>query len=146
VPRYAILEHDHPALHWDLMLEASEVLRTWRLAEPPQSGRAVAAEPSFDHRRMYLDYEGPVSGGRGTVTAWDRGTFEAEPWPAGEGVSRVAITFHGGRLNGPAALERASGGWWLRIEGGTSGRTDCQFVQRGPDGLEIRPTKGGAGD
>ena len=60
VPRYVILEHDHPARHWDFMLESGDVLRTWRLAAPPRPGGAVAAEPSFDHRRAYLDYEGPV--------------------------------------------------------------------------------------
>src|SRR5205807_395991 len=43
MPRFVILEHDHPELHWDLMLEAGPVLRTWRLAAPPQPGRAVAA-------------------------------------------------------------------------------------------------------
>ena len=27
MPRYVILEHDHPVLHWDLMLEAGGVLQ-----------------------------------------------------------------------------------------------------------------------
>ena len=67
MPRFVILEHDYPQQHWDLMLEAGPVLRTWRLAEPPDVGRPVAATASFDHRPVYLDYEGPVSGNRGTV-------------------------------------------------------------------------------
>jgi hypothetical protein len=67
MPRFVILEHDHPELHWDFMLEAGAVLRTWRLAAPPALGQVVAAAASFDHRLLYLDYEGPVSGGRGTV-------------------------------------------------------------------------------
>lgn len=73
--RFAILEHDHPILHWDLMLEADGVLRTWRLPSPPQTGEVVA-EAIADHRLTYLDYEGPISGNRGTVKCWDRGVYQ----------------------------------------------------------------------
>src|SRR5206468_490246 len=59
MPRFVILEHDHPTRHWDLMLEARGVLRTWRLSAPPKAGVAIAATASFDHRAIYLDYEGP---------------------------------------------------------------------------------------
>src|SRR4051794_8490712 len=55
MPRFVILEHDHPVLHWDFMLEVGDVLRTWRLAAPPAAGMTVPAEPSFDHRKLYLD-------------------------------------------------------------------------------------------
>src|SRR5690242_15495503 len=76
VPRFVILEHDYPERHWDLMFEAGPVLKTWRLAGCPRPGGvAVEAEESFDHRPIYLDYEGPVSGGRGTVTRRDAGDF-----------------------------------------------------------------------
>src|SRR5947208_419106 len=75
MPRYVILEHDYPTLHWDFLLEAGAVLRAWRLAAPPQPDRAVPAEPSFDHRLVYLEYEGPVSGDRGCVRRWDSGTY-----------------------------------------------------------------------
>src|SRR5437879_9523170 len=75
MPRFVVLEHDHPSLHWDLMLESGDVLRTWRLTAPPQSGRVIAATAVVDHRRIYLDYEGPVSGNRGRVIRWDSGTF-----------------------------------------------------------------------
>lgn len=71
--RYVILEHDHPFLHWDLMIEWGDHLKTWRLFSPPNPGESVRAEPLAQHRLMYLDYEGPVSGGRGTVTQWDAG-------------------------------------------------------------------------
>ena len=75
MPRFVILEHDHPALHWDLMLEAGDVLQTWRLAEPPAPGLAIEATALADHRLAYLDYEGPISGNRGTVSRWDAGVF-----------------------------------------------------------------------
>jgi hypothetical protein len=114
MPRYVILEHDHPVRHWDFMLEAGEKLRTWRLAEPPAPDRAVAAEPSFDHRSHYLDYEGPVSGGRGRVVRWDAGTFT---WQADE-PERLEIQVHGSRLCGVAVLEQtADGQWSLRMTG-----------------------------
>jgi hypothetical protein len=116
MPRYVILEHDHPALHWDFMLEAGDVLKTWRLAAPPRPGGAVAAEPSFDHRRAYLDYEGPVSGGRGAVTRWDAGTFSWQQ--AAEG---VAVCLDGRRLRGPARVEpNGAGGWRLVVDAVTA--------------------------
>ena len=73
--RYVILTHDHPFPHWDLMLEAGGVLRTWRLLSEPGPGRVVWAERLADHRIAYLEYEGPVSGGRGSVARWDYGTY-----------------------------------------------------------------------
>jgi len=109
VPRYVILEHDHPHRHWDLMLESAGVLRTWRLAEPPRPGGAVAAEPIGDHRRAYLDYEGPVSGGRGTVVRWDAGTFEWET----DSPRRVAVVLQGTRCRGRALLATAADDGWL---------------------------------
>jgi len=75
VPRFVVLSHDWPEPHFDLLLEAGPVLRAWRLLHEPGE-TAVPAEPNADHRLMYLDYEGPVSGGRGTVTRWDAGTFD----------------------------------------------------------------------
>jgi len=122
MPRYVILEHDFPTLHWDLLLEAGAVLRAWRLAEPPQRGRAVPAEPSFDHRLVYLDYEGPVSGNRGHVRRWDQGTYtsgDGEVSADAAGPQHLALT--GQRLRGQAVLTRtAQGSWQLVYEEGQS--------------------------
>ncbi|CAN5184060.1 hypothetical protein BH11PLA2_BH11PLA2_29470 [soil metagenome] len=71
MPRFAVLLHDWPSPHYDLLLEADGVLKTWRLAEPPRDG--VRVEPISDHRLLYLDYEGAVSGNRGSVTRFDGG-------------------------------------------------------------------------
>ena len=80
--QYVILRHDFPEVHWDLMLEEAGVLKTWRLPEPPAMDPAsdetsldLIAESLPDHRLVYLEYEGPVSGERGTVTRWDKGSF-----------------------------------------------------------------------
>jgi hypothetical protein len=110
VPRFVVLDHDFPVRHWDFLLEAGGVLRAWRLLAEPGVGRAVPAEPLPDHRIVYLDYEGPVSGGRGTVVRWDAGTFE---WVHDRG-EEVAVDAAGGKVSGRVAVERESGGWVWR--------------------------------
>jgi hypothetical protein len=107
-PRFVVLEHDHPFRHWDLMLEAGEALRTWRLAAPPGPGVVTEATPLGDHRRLYLDYEGPVSGDRGRVSRWDQGTFG---WECDEG-GRVVVRLDGDRLRGVLRLGRGPDGTW----------------------------------
>jgi hypothetical protein len=74
--RLVILEHDHPFLHWDLLLEEEYSARTWRLLRKPCLGEPIAAEPLPNHRLMYLDYEGVVSGDRGTVKRFLAGTYQ----------------------------------------------------------------------
>lgn len=114
MPRFVILEHDHPKLHWDLMLEAGEVLRTWRLLAPPRVGAEVVAEWLADHRKHYLDYEGPVSGGRGQVRRWDRGCYEPDARQfSGDGP--LVIVLEGERLRGTATLSKSTGGWTFRL-------------------------------
>ena len=75
MPRFVLLEHDHPYLHWDLMLECGDALRTWRLDRIPTVAATIPVEPLPDHRLAYLDHEGPVSGNRGTVKRIDKGEF-----------------------------------------------------------------------
>jgi hypothetical protein len=105
MPRYVILRHETPPgrgrpLHWDFMLQAGDVLRTWALAEEPRAGSAIAAEPLADHRPHYLDYQGPVSGDRGTVTQWDAGTFQ---WLR-DSAEEVVVSLNGRCLDGIASL------------------------------------------
>ena len=74
--RYVVLRHDgidNP--HFDVMWESSPgsalvTIRTeeWPMREPARFERVG------DHRREYLEYEGPVSGGRGHVRRVARGT------------------------------------------------------------------------
>jgi hypothetical protein len=109
MPRYVILEHDHPTLHWDLMLEEGEKLRTWRLSRAPVAGVPIAATCIDYHRRMYLYYEGPVSGGRGTVRRWDAGNYSL--LKAGE--RRLSLELQGDRCKGRAALEMQDGPNWI---------------------------------
>jgi hypothetical protein len=106
--RFVILEHDHPVLHWDLMLEDGETLRTWRVERPPKLGETIAATPLGQHRRHYLDYEGPVSGNRGHVRRWDAGDFIWQ-W---QDENRVVVELAGEKAHGCATLERLSSENW----------------------------------
>jgi hypothetical protein len=100
MPRFTILEHNWPALHWDFLLEAGSVLRAWRLLAVPVPGSTVPAEQNADHRFVYLDYEGPVSGDRGSVRRWDAGTFE---WVA-DVPERVEVELRGEKLVGRCVI------------------------------------------
>jgi hypothetical protein len=119
MPRFVVLSHDHPVLHWDLMLEQGDALRTWRLARFPDTVEPIDAEQLPDHRTAYLDYEGPISGGRGTVKRWDAGSYEPVNEDAGnegarEGApDRVVVRFAGAKLAGVASLTRTSGERWI---------------------------------
>jgi hypothetical protein len=112
MPRFVILEHQHQGVHWDFMLEAGGGLRTWRLDEPPSQAAAIMARAIAEHRLFYLDYEGSVSGGRGTVHRWDSGAFEwLEDRPG-----RVVVRIAGRRVAGAAYLvSDASGIWTFRL-------------------------------
>lgn len=73
--RYAVSYHEGVGdPHYDLFLEAGETLLTWRLSEPPEHGHVVAVRKP-DHRKVYLDYSGPLSSLRGWVTIHSAGTF-----------------------------------------------------------------------
>lgn len=81
---FAILEHDYPFLHWDLLLQQGDVLKTWRLLQPVTPGTWIAAEQLSDHRLHYLTYEGPVSGNRGSVFRVTSGKFRPVECPTAD--------------------------------------------------------------
>ena len=108
MPRYVVLTHDHPFPHWDLMLESGERLRTWRLLEAPAPEDVVRAQALADHRLLYLDYEGPVSGGRGEVRRWDLGVYTL----AAESTDALDLQVDGEVLRGRAELRRDQGDVW----------------------------------
>lgn len=112
MPRYVVLAHHTTPFHYDLMLEHGEVLATWSFDEPP--GQDVqACRLIQDHRKIYLEYEGEISGGRGRVERWDAGTYDGE---IAEEAARA--TFSGGKLAGTWRLEKVdeTDGWVMRSE------------------------------
>ncbi len=115
MPRFALLIHDHPFVHWDLLVQRGAVLRSWRLLESPDRwlskppAAELSAEAIGDHRLDYLDYEGPVSRERGRVAQWDHGQAE---W-LNEGESSIRLRLNGERLVGELTLDReASQPFW----------------------------------
>jgi DNA polymerase Ligase (LigD) len=100
--RFAILTHDHPFFHWDLLLEVGEVAWTWRLLDEPGPDREIRAERIGDHRLLYLDYEGPVSGDRGRVARWDAGTYRVTD----ESESEITVVLTGSRSEWTIQLSR----------------------------------------
>ncbi len=86
MPRFVILRHEtaEGEYHWDLLFESPDgPLLSYslppRLAEELLSVRkGIVSGPVRrlpDHRPYYLDYEGPVSGDRGSVRKIDDGEF-----------------------------------------------------------------------
>ena len=78
--RFVLLWHELPEhfdrrSHYDLMLESGKTLKTWEILEFPRAGVALSSRRLADHRIEYLSYEGPISGGMGTVSQVDSGTF-----------------------------------------------------------------------
>jgi len=128
MPRFVLLRHECPRgyekpSHWDFMLEAGEALLTWELRELPDSWqdqadncdapgkKQVKATRLADHRLVYLDYEGPLSGNRGTVLRVETGNFvflthEAE---------KVEVHLQGRRINAGVTLfvEHSPNDWQL---------------------------------
>jgi hypothetical protein len=140
MPRFVLLYHRCPpeykrASHWDLMLESGDVLRTWALGELPRGwcgahsrtvavdesctelapADSVAAELLGDHRRDYLQIEGPLSGNRGSVVRVDEGTYRTECQQA----NSWRVTLMGEHSSGAITLKRTavdSSKWSLECE------------------------------
>jgi hypothetical protein len=117
MPRFVLLEHVWNGVHWDLMLEHGEILRTWAIDAPVVAGQDLPARALPDHRRLYLDYEGEISGNRGHVRKIDTGTYRATEWSA----DCVRVQLAGSQLVGEVELresESASGrpaSWIFRM-------------------------------
>lgn len=111
VPRFVVLEHDWPHLHLDLLLERDGILRAWRLPPAFTGSEPVEAVRNDDHRLLYLDYEGPVSGDRGSVRRWDGGGLRWLPTSPG----RLRFRLTGERLSATFELVWRDGDRWQLV-------------------------------
>jgi hypothetical protein len=68
----------------------------------PDGTQTQPAEQLADHRLAYLEYEGPVSGDRGTVSRWDVGDYETLE----ESPTRLCVQVQGKHWRGKLTLER----------------------------------------
>lgn len=101
--RFVVLEHEWRGVHWDVMLEDGDALRTWAVDAPIVAGAELPARALPAHRTAYLSYEGPVSNNRGRVRRVAQGRFRALEW----GTDRVRVVLDGDQLVGEVTLERA---------------------------------------
>jgi hypothetical protein len=108
MPRFVIQEHTQDdGIHYDLMLEYGEALKTWRIPLSP-TVTPQTIEQIQDHRKLYLDFEGEISGNRGTVRIWDQGDYQLLQW----GMDHMTINFEGKLLSGHFLLQLTSQGTW----------------------------------
>lgn len=108
--RFVTLEHvTAQGSHFDLMIDVGETLATWQFARAPDESPAdgLPCARLADHRRVYLDYEGPISGGRGRVCRRDAGVCTVER----PDERRWEVEFRGERLCGRYRLERRAEAW-----------------------------------
>jgi bifunctional non-homologous end joining protein LigD len=134
-PRFVVQEHSARRLHWDLRLEHDGVAVSWAIPngipeDPSENRKAVHTE---DHPLEYLDFEGEIPAGEygaGTMTIWDRGTYECHKWEDG----KVVFSFAGERLGGRYALFRAGGekDWMIH-------RIDPPALERDPFPEDVVP-------
>lgn len=113
-PSFVIQEHHARALHWDFRLEHDGVLVSWAIPkgvplDPATNHLAVHVE---DHPLEYGDFRGEIPKGEyggGTVSIWDRGTYDLEKWDERE----VKVVLHGRRVKGRYVLFSTGGKNWM---------------------------------
>lgn len=114
VRRFVVQKHTRAGqVHWDIMLEAADILETWRLGLPPEklqgrSGQSAQAVKIFDHPLKFLTYEGSVNKGEGSVETADRGTYLL----LNEDDDTKLLQLKGKILNGKFALEHVEEDKW----------------------------------
>lgn len=114
--RTVLLRHDLPdgSWHYDWLIAPHPspeprgliCFRVWERIDSDEV-RQFRAERLADHREMYLDYEGPVSGGRGTVTRVAEGKVKVEV----EGDAELVVSGELGRARGRWSGTASSGSW-----------------------------------
>jgi hypothetical protein len=110
--RFVIHKHTQEGrVHWDLMIELGDKLKTWRLENPPEklATQTTKATLIFDHDKKFLTYQGSVKGGRGTVEIVDEGICTIELTTENE----IKINFVGKILNNQFSLLLQNDYWLL---------------------------------
>jgi bifunctional non-homologous end joining protein LigD len=140
--RFVIQKHAATSLHYDLRLEADDVLKSWAVPKGPSTDPRAKrlAMRTEDHPLDYLDFEGAIPAGEyggGQVIVWDTGTYRnlterrGAAVPAAEAVDHGHIKFW---LDG----ERLHGGFALTRTGGDDGRERWILIKLADEGADTR--------
>jgi DNA ligase D-like protein (predicted 3'-phosphoesterase) len=157
--RFVVQLHDATTLHFDLRIQAGEVLRSWAVPKGPSLDSAVRrlAVPVEDHDLSAGDFEGVHEGqarGSGAVIIWDEGRAEITRDEPGH----LSFTLYGRKLAGGFGLTRTGQRRWILVKvrdeharAGSdivaerpasvrSGKTWQELINRaGPDGERYPP-------
>jgi DNA ligase D-like protein (predicted 3'-phosphoesterase) len=115
--RFVVQLHDATTLHFDLRIQAGEVLRSWAVPKGPSLDPGVRrlAVPVEDHELPAGQFEGVHEGqlrGSGAVIIWDEGPAEVSR----EDPGHLAVTLHGSKLAGGFALTRTGERRWILVK------------------------------
>ena len=115
--RFVVQLHDATTLHFDLRIQAGEVLRSWAVPKGPSLDSAVRrlAVPVEDHDLSAGDFEGVHEGqarGSGAVIIWDEGRAEITRDEPGH----LSFTLHGSKLAGRFGLTRTGERRWILVK------------------------------
>jgi DNA ligase D-like protein (predicted 3'-phosphoesterase) len=117
VSRFVVQLHDATTLHFDVRIQAGEILRSWAVPKGPSLDPAVRrlAVPVEDHSLAAGDFEGVHAEhrrGSGAVIIWDEGPADIlrdEP-------DHLSVILHGSKLGGGFALTRTGARRWILVK------------------------------
>ena len=108
MPRFVIQKHTlNNDFHYDFMLEWDTILKTWQISSYPFLDQ-MAVTQIQDHRLIYLDYEGVISGNRGNVYIFDHGEYQL----ISESSDFIEMRISGQILKGTVILRHLSDQSW----------------------------------
>jgi DNA ligase D-like protein (predicted 3'-phosphoesterase) len=132
--RFVVQFHDATTLHFDLRIQAGEVLRSWAVPKGPSLDPAARrlAVPVADHDLSAGDFEGVHEGqrrGSGAVIIWDEGRAEITRDEPGH----LSFSLHGSKLAGRFGLTRTGERRWILV------KVRDEFARAGSDIVAERP-------
>ena len=115
--RFVVQLHDATTLHFDLRLQAGDVLRSWAVPKGPSLDPRTRrlAVPVEDHDLDAGDFEGVHEGSRrgsGAVIIWDEGAADIVTDEPGH----MSFILHGSKLRGGFALTRTGERRWILVK------------------------------
>jgi DNA ligase D-like protein (predicted 3'-phosphoesterase) len=119
MPRFVVQQHDATTLHFDLLIEMGDVLRSWAVPKGPSMDPSVRrlAVPVEDHSLSAGEFEGVHEGqlrGSGAVIIWDEGTVDI----LREEPDHLSLALRGQKLTGRFGLTRTGERGWLLVKAG----------------------------